>query len=124
MSCPITIFQSAPLGDTEKALTYTIQAAERAMALFAWENAVEHYERALQVFDLIPEATILRKCDLLLEIGNARILAERSNWGSPATRETFTRAAELARLAGSGEHLARAALGFAGQQPDDNAERR
>ncbi|MDQ3548088.1 MAG: AAA family ATPase, partial [Chloroflexota bacterium] len=80
-------FQAAPLGDTDTALTYAIQAAERAMTLLAWENAVEHYERALQVFDLTTEASALRKCDLLLALGDARILAERSNWGSAATRE-------------------------------------
>jgi ATP/maltotriose-dependent transcriptional regulator MalT len=108
-------FQAAPLGDAEKALDYAVRAAERAMALLAWENAVEHYRRALQVFDLTAEAIALRKCELLLALGDAQALAERSNWGSAAARETFLRAADLARAAGSGEHLTRAALGFAGR---------
>jgi ATP/maltotriose-dependent transcriptional regulator MalT len=108
-------FQAAPLGDAEKALDYAVRAAERAMALLAWENAVEHYRRALQAFDMAAEASALRKCELLLALGDAQALAERSNWGSAAARETFLRAADLARAAGSGEHLTRAALGFSGR---------
>ena len=37
--------EAAPGGDVEKAVDYAIRAAERAIALVAYEEAVTHYER-------------------------------------------------------------------------------
>lgn len=108
-------FQAAPLGDVDTALSYASRAAERAMRILAWENAAEHYRRALQVFDLATGTTARNKCELLLALGDAQTLAERSPAGSPEARDTFLLAADLARLSGLGEHFARAALGFAGR---------
>jgi DNA-binding CsgD family transcriptional regulator/tetratricopeptide (TPR) repeat protein len=108
-------FQAAPLGAAEEAIAYAIKAAERSMTRFAWESAIENFQRASQVFNLVAQPDALQRCELLLALGEAQTLAERSSWGSIAARETFLQAAGAARLAGSGEHFARAALGFAGR---------
>src|SRR2546427_3189316 len=44
--------EAASAGDVEKAVDYAKRAAERALQMTAYEEAVSHYERALQVMDL------------------------------------------------------------------------
>ncbi len=105
-------FNSLPIGNPDRALEYLTSAAERSLAQLAWESAVDHYVRAQQTFDLTANQDLRSKCELLLALGEAQTLAERSNWGSPAARDTFLRAAELARAAESAEQFARAALGL------------
>ncbi len=108
-------FHALPLGDPNRALEFLTRAAEQSLARFAWESAIYSYERALQVSDLTTGQNPIAKCELLLGLGEAQTIAERSNWGSPAARNTFVRAAELARAAGSAEQFARSALGFFGR---------
>ena len=108
-------FHALPIGDPDRALDYVTRGAERSLAQFAWESAVDNYERALQAFDLTANQDLGSKCGLLLALGDAQMLGERSNWGSPVARDTFLRAADLARNVGTPEQLARAALGFAGR---------
>lgn len=64
-------FKAASGSAPEKAVHYAIQAGERATALLAYEEAVEHYERALQALALrvVNEA---QRCDLLLALGGAQ----------------------------------------------------
>ncbi len=107
-------FQAAPGGSTQKALTYAVQAGERATALFAYEEAASHYQRALQLRALQP-GDELQHCELLLALGDA----QRRAGNTTAAKATFRAAADLARILGAyGEEqqasslLARAALGF------------
>ena len=109
-------FQAAPGGDVDKAITYTVQAGERATALLAYEEAVGHYEHALQLLELTGPHEV-RHCELLLALGDAQRWAN----DTAATRATFERAAELARKLGprvgareAASLLGRAALGFTG----------
>ena len=92
----------------EKAITYALQAAEHANALLAYEEAANHYTRALQLLEFHPSPEV-HQCDVLLALGNA----QRKAGMIAATRETFERVAGFARRLGKPEHLARAALGFA-----------
>jgi predicted ATPase len=108
-------FQAAPRGNTRKAMTYAVQAGERATALFAYEEAASHYQHALQLLALQP-GDELQRCELLLALGDA----QRRAGNTAAARETFRAAADLARILrtyGEGQQasslLARAALGFA-----------
>ena len=78
------------------------------MAQLAYEAAAGHYERALQVFGLEERADVPRRCELLLALGEAQ---SRAGDALPA-RETFQRAAGLARKLDSPDLLARAALGY------------
>ncbi|MEA2224134.1 MAG: eukaryotic-like serine/threonine-protein kinase, partial [Solirubrobacteraceae bacterium] len=101
-------FVAATAGELDKAIDYSVRAGERALALVAYEEASEHFERALQAFGLQERADVPRRCDLLLALGAAQSRAGDSR----AARETFLRAAGLARKLGAPDRLARAALGY------------
>jgi DNA-binding CsgD family transcriptional regulator len=65
-------FRSAgAAASTEKAVAYSVRAAEAAQAIFAWEEAVLHYERALQALDLSGTKDDSRRCDLLFALAGA-----------------------------------------------------
>lgn len=110
-------FFKATAGErNEKALQYTIQAAERANTLLAYEEAATYYERA---FHLLPqyEASIHQRGEILLAMGHALARAGELK----RARATFSQAAVTARdLLAHGETttaallLTRAALGFSG----------
>jgi len=95
--------------DPLKAFGYSIRAAEQAVAAFAYEAGVTHYERAR---DCAAAAGIdtARRCELLLCLGDAQ--KRSGDWRR--SRETFGRAAYLARRTGNSQFLARAAVGFSG----------
>jgi tetratricopeptide (TPR) repeat protein len=93
------------------AIAYSLDAARRASTALAHEEAIEHYERALEAMELAaPDAA--RRCETLLELGDA---LERLHDIEHA-RERYVSAAELARELGAPDLLARAALGFANWQ--------
>ena len=99
----------------ESGITYAIRAAERALALLAYEEAAGHYERALQALARTDPAdaaagTAERRCRLLLALGDA----QRKAGSIAQARDSFQRAAAIARTLGRPEELARAALGFGG----------
>ncbi len=103
-------FQAAPGGDAQKAIDYARRAGERATALFAWEEAVAHYERALKVIDFRPTPDERLRIDLLLALADA--------WSSEggngdACKESALRAANIARQIGDRQRFARAVLSFA-----------
>ncbi len=101
-------FVAATAGELAKAIDYSVRAGERAMKLVAYEQAADHFERALQAYGLQERADVPRRCDLLLALGGAQSRAGDSR----AARETFLRAAGLARRLGSPDRLAKAALGY------------
>jgi class 3 adenylate cyclase len=55
-------------GDVAKAVVYSRRAGERATALLAHEDAIPHYERALQMLDLMDAADSEQRCDVLLAL--------------------------------------------------------
>jgi predicted ATPase len=103
-------FQAAPGGDVAKAVDYAVRAGERALAMTAYEEAADHYERALQALDLGEQQEGARRCELVLSLGNARLRGGETE----KARETFRTAADLARDLSSAELLARAAVGYGG----------
>jgi class 3 adenylate cyclase len=112
--------EAAQSGDVQKAIDYAVRAGDRAATQMAHEEAVRHYELALQALDIAapgsssePGHTEPQRCKLLLSLGEALWRA-----GSfPEARETYLRAADTARELGSEEQFARAALGFGGRLP-------
>jgi len=103
-------FEAAKGGDIDKAIIYTKRAGDRAAELLAYEDAVLHYQRALQVIELKEGPDERTRIDLLLALG-----AAQSRAGEAArARETFFEAADLARRIGEAELRAHAALGFGG----------
>ncbi|MEE9284704.1 MAG: adenylate/guanylate cyclase domain-containing protein, partial [Dehalococcoidia bacterium] len=103
-------FQAAPGGDVDKSIDYATRAAERALSLAAYEEAAGLYEIALQAMELEDKPDEAQRCELLLALGDARWKAGDTD----RAKETFRRAAELARILKDPERLARAALGSGG----------
>ncbi|TMB70379.1 MAG: hypothetical protein E6J43_02095 [Chloroflexi bacterium] len=105
-------FQAAQEAAADKAVLYASRAGERAGRLLAYEEATDHYERALQAMQLLePSAeTDDQLCALLLFLGE-------NQWRSgntPQALETFKRAAVVAKSLSNAEQLAIAALYFGG----------
>jgi class 3 adenylate cyclase/tetratricopeptide (TPR) repeat protein len=109
-------YQAAPGGDVEKAIDYATRAGVRAIELCAWEEAVGHFERALQAMELIAAALHgesstdkRRRVDLLMRLGGAH----GSNTGAASARDIYERAALVAKAAGLAEQQALAAARYA-----------
>jgi tetratricopeptide (TPR) repeat protein len=102
--------RAAPASDAGKALDYCRRAGEQARAGFAHEDAVAHYERALEMFDLLRHADEPQRCALLLDLGDAQ---SHSGIGEPAAAmETFLKAVDAARRGNDADAFAHAAIGY------------
>ncbi|MDJ0848413.1 MAG: AAA family ATPase [Myxococcota bacterium] len=120
-------FQAAPTGDIDRATDYAERAALAALDLLAYEESIAHYERALQALEFRVPIDEARRCQLTLGLGWAQQRAGReADW-----KNTFRRAAEMARSLERGDLLAGAAMGIGGWPPeagraplDENSELR
>jgi DNA-binding CsgD family transcriptional regulator len=100
-------------GAAAKAVHYASRAGEQALRQLAYEEAVAHYERALQARALaaVPNDADARELgSLLLALGDAQ--AHAGDLQSSA--RTFRDVVQLARQHRLHEVLARAAIGFGG----------
>lgn len=102
--------QAAPAGDARKAAVYARRAGDYSMKLFAYEEAAQFYETALQTHALAGADDEPGRCDLLLALAGAQSRAGQIT----AAKETFKRTAQLARSLGLTGQLAQAALGYGG----------
>jgi tetratricopeptide (TPR) repeat protein len=100
--------RALPCGSVERALDYLIRAGREARRRLAYEEAVDHYQRALELGGSRIAAE--PHCDLLILLGEAQ--ARAGLWLD--SRHTFERAASEARIINSPTHFARAAIGFKG----------
>jgi class 3 adenylate cyclase len=97
--------EAASGGNVEKAVEYAVRAAEREERVFALEEAARHYERALSALEAADPVDQVRRCELLLSLGDAQF------WSGtlPQFRQTFRQALTLARELQLPEQFARAA---------------
>jgi class 3 adenylate cyclase len=95
-------------GDPRKAVEYATRAGKAALSQLGYEEAAEHFGRALHAAKPA-ELDLESKCRLLLILGETQIKAGHF----PEARRTLEKAAELAKQTGESELLARAALGVA-----------
>jgi tetratricopeptide (TPR) repeat protein len=95
----------------EKGLRYARVAADRALALLAYEEAGRLSTMALEALDLCDPDNEATRCQLLLSRGEAEIRAG----DTPTGKQTFLDAAAIARQLGLAPELARAAFGYAGR---------
>jgi tetratricopeptide (TPR) repeat protein len=93
----------------EKALGYCVEAARQDVKLRAYEGAAEHYHRALEVLAASASPDERVRCELLLGLSEV----QRCAGDTAAASSRAERAADLGRLLGEGELLARAALSLA-----------
>ena len=101
--------EASRLNPTSRAVDYSRQAAGAALSILAYEDAVEHYERALASVDRVSEHEGRVRAEVLVCLGDALALAGQL---VPA-RARFSEAATAARRYRAPEALAGAALGFA-----------
>jgi tetratricopeptide (TPR) repeat protein len=102
--------QSLPSGSVDKTVAYAARAGNHATEQLAYAEAAMHYERALQALELRDPPDERLRCELLLKHGAARVSAG----GFERSKAPFEEAAVLAERLGDVDLLARAALGFAG----------
>ena len=63
--------QSTDTDDLRKCIDYSILAARRALAVYAYGDASHILERALEVQAVLDPPDLARQCDLLLDLGEA-----------------------------------------------------
>ena len=97
--------------DFAKGCLYAQRAGDRALALFAYEEAARLYQTALEALDLTDEPKEPVRAELLLSLGEAEVRAGNS----PAAKHAFLTAAEIARQNGLPRALGRAAVGYGGR---------
>ena len=103
-----------------RAVEYSSRAGRLALGALAYEEAVGHFDRALELSGRADERT---RCELRLGLGESHGKAGEFE----QSRTALQAAADLARTAGLGTHLARAALGSPGDGssgPDRPGSRR
>jgi DNA-binding SARP family transcriptional activator/tetratricopeptide (TPR) repeat protein len=99
-------YMGAALADADKAVRYCIAAGERALRLLAFEEAVGHLTRALEVAEKFGDPDSPARCDALIALAEAQNRAGDVGQASA----NFARAAALARSIGDPERLATTAL--------------
>ncbi|MEO6029693.1 MAG: AAA family ATPase [Candidatus Binatia bacterium] len=100
-------FHAAAVGEADNAVAYARRAGMQALTLLGYEDAVRHFERALEALALRP-ADDDERLRLHLSLGDAAWRAgdlEKAN-------ETLERALRSARALGAAHMFARAALGI------------
>ncbi len=95
--------------DADKAIRYAMQAADQATAMLAYEQAAEHYSRALALLDSFSPGDDARRLELLLGLGQAYV----RGGDQPLAWSPLREAADLAIRRGDAESLARAAVAAA-----------
>lgn len=99
-------YMGAALAGADKAVRYCIAAGERALRLLAFEEAVGHLTRGLEVAERSGDADPSALCDALIALAEAQNRAGDESQANP----NFARAAALARSIGDPERLAVTAL--------------
>jgi tetratricopeptide (TPR) repeat protein len=102
---------AAPAVASEKTLEYARRAADQAMRMLAYEEAVRLYRMALDALELGESGADAMRCDLLLALGDAEAAAGEG----VESKRTFLRAAQIARALNAPEQFASAALGYSGR---------
>jgi DNA-binding SARP family transcriptional activator len=95
----------------DKAIEYAQRAGDGAASQLAYEEAVRHYQAALDVLDATGSGDADRACELLLSLGEALSRAGRGH----EAKEVLRRAATLAERTGKTDRLARAAVEYGGR---------
>jgi len=99
-------YMGAALGDADKAAIYSYFAGDRALQLLAFEEAVGHFTRGLEVAEVYGGLEPTARCDALLALAEALNKAG----DKPNADGNFEKAAAVARSLNDAERLALAAM--------------
>jgi DNA-binding SARP family transcriptional activator len=103
---------AGPFGDPAKAVSYAREAAGRAVGQGAWQDAIRHLEQALTAMSpVLPDADAIR-CDVLVELGQAR----RSAGLIREAHRAFEESISLADRIGDEDRMLAAAVAFGAPQ--------
>jgi len=103
---------AGPVGDPAKAVRYAREAAARAVRQGAWQDAVRYLEQALTAIpNARPDADAIR-CDVLVELGQAR----RSGSMIAEAHAAFEESISLADRIGDEDRMLAAAVAFGAPQ--------
>ena len=103
-------FVGARPGDVDEAVPVTLRAGARATSLLAHAEAARHYDHAVSLLAMDPQADKRRRCDVLHALGEARM---RNGELAPG-QAPVVEASNLARELADGPRLVRAALAYCG----------
>ncbi len=92
-------------GDADRGYQAAVQAGDRALAGLSPDEAVRWYRHAVKADLDSRSSDEVRRCELLIRLGEAERRSGTSGWG-----EHLVAAADLAHRLGDAERLARAAL--------------
>ena len=87
-------------GVVEKAVKYLSLAGQRAARLLAYEEAIVHFNRALELLQTLPESRLRDEQELTLQLGMGLPLAHTRSSAHPDLGRVFSRALELCRKIG------------------------
>lgn len=102
---------AVPVAAPSTAIDFARRAGARAVELLAFEEGIRLYRMALSVLESTGNRDDPLRADLLLAMGDA----QARSGDSAQSKETFERAAAIARSSGDGVRLAQAALGYGGR---------
>jgi DNA-binding SARP family transcriptional activator/predicted ATPase len=95
-------FQRARI--TEKAIHYLCRAGERAVQLCAYQEALTHLTRGLDLLETLPESPERAQQELALQLALGGAWLGPAGYG-PETQDAFARAGELCRQLGKTSQL-------------------
>jgi predicted ATPase/DNA-binding SARP family transcriptional activator len=103
-------FQEA--GIAGKAVDYLLQAGERAVRLFANEEAIAHLTQGLELFKSLPETPQHARQELALQMGLSTALGMVRGHAAPEVGNAYARTRELCRQLGDTPRLFPAVWGL------------
>ena len=92
-------------GDDEKAFTYTMESARRALRIGAFVEALSHLDVALELLDgLLPAERAARELDV--QVGRAAAVKAIRSWDAPEVAAIYERCRELTAITGPTPQIA------------------
>ncbi len=112
-------YSRAAAGGELKAIEYGRRAGDHALSVYAYDEAIREYERALEAVRIDREFGERRRCLVLISLGEAHLCTANV----PEARRACGEAATIARKLGDAELFARAALGYGREWEPDTVPR-
>jgi predicted ATPase len=86
--------------EPERAIHYLQQAGDRAVRLSAYQEAIAHYSRALELLETLPETADRDQQELTLLLGQVAPIIATKSWGAPELGHVYDRSWELCQRTG------------------------
>ena len=89
----------------DRAITFWIRAGQRAVACSANVEAIDHFRKALDLLQMLPDTSARTQQELQIRIALAVPLTATSGYGAAEVEHTYSRARELCEQLGSTSEL-------------------